>query len=146
MAPEEVVAEASPSGPPSPGPHERMQELLAGYMAGAFTSSMISLGDKYDSVTHPSRGNCAMHDSFFLDNVPYSGCRLGLYKALKEIGPGSADELAKRTGLNVRYIAEWLRQQVVQVQGACTCLHGLACKHIAFSSDGKSFPVSIQCL
>ena len=38
------------------------------------------------------------------------GHRLGLYRALAT-GPATADELAKRTGCNPRYIAEWLRGQ-----------------------------------
>ena len=38
------------------------------------------------------------------------GHRLGLYKALSE-GPATADELARRTEINPRYINEWLRGQ-----------------------------------
>ncbi len=38
------------------------------------------------------------------------GHRLGLYTALAE-GPATADELARRTECNPRYIAEWLRGQ-----------------------------------
>ena len=38
------------------------------------------------------------------------GHRLGLYRALVD-GPGTADELARRTGCDPRYIAEWLRGQ-----------------------------------
>jgi ubiquinone/menaquinone biosynthesis C-methylase UbiE len=38
------------------------------------------------------------------------GHRLGLYRALAA-GPGSAAELAARTGTSPRYIAEWLRGQ-----------------------------------
>ncbi len=38
------------------------------------------------------------------------GHRLGLYRALVD-GPGTADELARRTGCDPRYVAEWLRGQ-----------------------------------
>lgn len=38
------------------------------------------------------------------------GHRLGLYGALAE-GPGTADDLARRTGCDPRYVTEWLRGQ-----------------------------------
>ena len=38
------------------------------------------------------------------------GHRLGLYRSLAE-GPATAEELARRTGTDPRYIAEWLRGQ-----------------------------------
>lgn len=38
------------------------------------------------------------------------GHRLGLYRALAD-QPGSADDLARRTGCDPRYVAEWLRGQ-----------------------------------
>jgi SAM-dependent methyltransferase len=37
------------------------------------------------------------------------GDRLGLFKDLRVNGPATAEELAERTGLNERYVAEWLR-------------------------------------
>ncbi len=39
------------------------------------------------------------------------GDTLGLYKALKEIGPATADELAATTGCASRYVREWLAAQ-----------------------------------
>jgi SAM-dependent methyltransferase len=39
------------------------------------------------------------------------GDRLGLYKTLAESGPTNSDELADRTGLNERYLREWLLNQ-----------------------------------
>ncbi len=39
------------------------------------------------------------------------GDRLGLYRALSEAGPLSAEELAERTGLKQRWLLEWLRGQ-----------------------------------
>jgi 2-polyprenyl-3-methyl-5-hydroxy-6-metoxy-1,4-benzoquinol methylase len=39
------------------------------------------------------------------------GERLGLYQALVDAGPATADELATRTGTNSRYLREWLEQQ-----------------------------------
>ena len=38
----------------------------------------------------------------------YLGDRLGLFAALREGGPATADELAGRTGLVERYVREWL--------------------------------------
>jgi SAM-dependent methyltransferase len=39
------------------------------------------------------------------------GDRLGLYKALTDVGPLTAAELAERTGLKERWLLEWLRGQ-----------------------------------
>ena len=39
------------------------------------------------------------------------GLRLGLFKALHEGGPATADELAKRAGLTERYVREWALAQ-----------------------------------
>ena len=39
------------------------------------------------------------------------GDTLGLYRTLKEIGPSSADELAKAAGCSARYVREWLSAQ-----------------------------------
>jgi SAM-dependent methyltransferase len=38
----------------------------------------------------------------------YIGDRLGLFKALADAGPVTAAQLAERTGLNERYLREWL--------------------------------------
>ncbi len=51
-------------------------------LSGAITSGMIYLGDK-----------------------------LGLYKAMQDAGPLTSEELAHKTGLNERWIREWLRAQ-----------------------------------
>jgi len=48
----------------------------------------------------------------------YLGDRLGLYAAL-ENGPATATELAGRTGLDIRYVREWLEQQAAA--GVLTC-------------------------
>ncbi len=39
------------------------------------------------------------------------GLRLGLYRALKDTGPATSDELASHTGLHERWLREWLRGQ-----------------------------------
>jgi hypothetical protein len=39
------------------------------------------------------------------------GDRLGLYQAMKDGAPVSADELARRTGILPRYAREWLAAQ-----------------------------------
>src|SRR5689334_2071936 len=41
------------------------------------------------------------------------GDRLGLYQAMTGAGPVTAAELAYRSGLNVRLVAEWLSAQTV---------------------------------
>ena len=41
----------------------------------------------------------------------YIGVRLGLYRALADRGASSSEELAETTGLNERYVREWLEQQ-----------------------------------
>jgi len=53
-----------------------------GAMQGAVTAAMVNLGD-----------------------------RLGLYRALAGGGPVTSAELAERTGLDERWVREWLRQQ-----------------------------------
>jgi 2-polyprenyl-3-methyl-5-hydroxy-6-metoxy-1,4-benzoquinol methylase len=53
-----------------------------GHLEGAMTSAMIYLGD-----------------------------RLGLYRTLAGAGPVDAAELARRTGLDERWLREWLQQQ-----------------------------------
>ncbi len=42
----------------------------------------------------------------------YYGDRLGLYKAMLDAGPITANQLAKRVGLKERWLLEWLRGQV----------------------------------
>jgi 2-polyprenyl-3-methyl-5-hydroxy-6-metoxy-1,4-benzoquinol methylase len=42
----------------------------------------------------------------------YIGDRLGLFKAMAEAGPVTSAELAEKTGLNERYVREWLRAMV----------------------------------
>jgi SAM-dependent methyltransferase len=70
--------------PHPPIDRERMKEFakrVFGSLEGAVTAAMIHLGD-----------------------------RLGLYRALAE-GPATSAELAERTGLDERWLREWLRQQ-----------------------------------
>jgi 2-polyprenyl-3-methyl-5-hydroxy-6-metoxy-1,4-benzoquinol methylase len=40
-----------------------------------------------------------------------TGAKLGLYKALAETGPASDEQLARRLGLDTRYVREWLSAQ-----------------------------------
>jgi transcriptional regulator with XRE-family HTH domain len=46
------------------------------------------------------------------------GHRLGLYRSLAE-GPATAEELARRTGTDPRYVAEWLRGQAAGGYVSC---------------------------
>jgi len=57
-------------------------KLVFGALGGAMTSALIGLGD-----------------------------RLGLYAALVETGPVTSQQLADKTGLDERWIREWLYQQ-----------------------------------
>ena len=41
----------------------------------------------------------------------YVGDKLGLFKAMADAGPLSADELAAKTGLHPRWLLEWMRLQ-----------------------------------
>jgi 2-polyprenyl-3-methyl-5-hydroxy-6-metoxy-1,4-benzoquinol methylase len=41
----------------------------------------------------------------------YLGDRLGLYRALADLGPSTPDELARAAGIHPRYAREWLEQQ-----------------------------------
>jgi len=41
----------------------------------------------------------------------YLGDRLGLYRAMQNAGPVTADDLAQRTGLHPRWVLEWLHNQ-----------------------------------
>ena len=43
----------------------------------------------------------------------YVGDRLGLYRALRAIGPATAAELAGAAKVDARYAREWLEQQAV---------------------------------
>jgi 2-polyprenyl-3-methyl-5-hydroxy-6-metoxy-1,4-benzoquinol methylase len=65
--------------------HEKLKEfskLVFGAFGGAMTSSMIYLGD-----------------------------RMGLFRALAEGGVATSQDLADRTGLDERWVREWLHQQ-----------------------------------
>jgi SAM-dependent methyltransferase len=42
----------------------------------------------------------------------FLGDRLGLFRTMREAGPVTSEQLASRTGLNERYVREWLRAMV----------------------------------
>src|SRR5690606_23892001 len=44
--------------------------------------------------------------------LAYVGDQLGLYKAMCGAGPMTSEELAAKTGLNERYVREWLKAMV----------------------------------
>ena len=41
--------------------------------------------------------------------LAYVGTKVGLFRSMAGAGPISADELAKKTGLQSRYVTEWLK-------------------------------------
>jgi 2-polyprenyl-3-methyl-5-hydroxy-6-metoxy-1,4-benzoquinol methylase len=86
---------------PDPGKLIAMALRVWGYKQGEVVSLMIHLGD-----------------------------RLGLYQALRRAGPVTADELGARTGLNPRWLLEWLR---------CQAAAGLV-----DSGDGDVFELSLE--
>src|SRR5262245_50390315 len=43
--------------------------------------------------------------------LAWIGDRLGLYKAMAELGPVTSDELAQKTATTERYVREWLIHQ-----------------------------------
>lgn len=51
----------------------------------------------------------------------YVGVRLGLYRALADLGASTSQELAEASGLHERYVREWLEQQattgILEVDG-----------------------------
>jgi len=61
---------------------DQIAEMAFGYLGGAVVAGMIYLGDE-----------------------------LGLYRALRGLGPATSQDLARRTGLNERWVREWLRAQ-----------------------------------
>src|SRR5208283_2418085 len=61
---------------------QQFAQAVFGHLAGALASGMIYLGD-----------------------------RMGIYRALNGAGPLTSEELARKTGLNERWVREWLYQQ-----------------------------------
>jgi SAM-dependent methyltransferase len=79
-------------------------KLVFGSLSGAMTASMIYLGD-----------------------------RMGLYTELADNGPASSSELAGRTGLDERWLREWLFQQ-----GAAGVLESRAGGRFDLSPEGRA--------
>ena len=83
---------------------QEKQKQLSGYLTGAFVSAMVSLG-----------------------------MRLGLYQAMDSAGPLTSDALAEKTGLQERWVREWL-----YAQGAAGVLDILAGEHFELSPEGAA--------
>ncbi|MEN8159118.1 MAG: methyltransferase domain-containing protein [Myxococcota bacterium] len=86
---------------------ERLRDfsrLLFGHLNGAVTSALVYLGDE-----------------------------LGLYRALAEKGPASSHELAERTGLDERWVREWLYNQ-----GAAGLLEAQAEERFALTPEARA--------
>lgn len=66
----------------------------------------------------------------FVSLMIHLGDRLGLYKAMDRAGPLTADQLAERTGLDTRWLLEWLRGQ-----GAAGLVE---------TADGKTFELTAE--
>src|SRR5499425_1869423 len=65
---------------------QKFAETVFSHLAGALVSGMIHLGE-----------------------------RMGLYQALNGAGPVTSEELACKTGLNERWVREWLYQQAASI-------------------------------
>ncbi|HET7606431.1 MAG TPA: class I SAM-dependent methyltransferase [Sphingomicrobium sp.] len=63
---------------------------------------------KLENFMHKMVGDMAAAIS---GSLVITGTKLGLYKALAEIGPASSAELAQRLDLDERYVREWLSAQ-----------------------------------
>lgn len=61
--------------------------------------------------------------------MAYLGDQAGVYQALDEIGPCSADELAKKAGVDARYLLEWLSANA-------------AAGYITYHADDEAFSLS----
>ncbi len=86
---------------------ERLRDFarrLFGFLDGAVTSALVYLGDE-----------------------------LGLYRALASGGPATSGELAARTGLDERWVREWLYNQ-----GAAGLLEAEAEGRFALSAEGRA--------
>lgn len=70
------------TGKPDPTAMQEKVEVLRSLFTGAYVSGMVALG-----------------------------LELGLFRALKDAGAVTSDELAQRTGLHERWLREWLRGQ-----------------------------------
>ena len=77
-------------------------KIVFGSLGGAMTSALICLGD-----------------------------RLGLYKALGDLGAATSDELARKTGLHERWVREWMYQQ-----GAAGILDFVGDGRFSLSAEG----------
>ena len=67
---------------PDPRDVEAIADRALGYLSGAAVAAQVLLGDQ-----------------------------LGLYRALREAGAVTSDELAARSGLHERWVREWLHGQ-----------------------------------
>src|SRR5690348_13448908 len=64
---------------------------------------------KVETLAFRVVGDMAASFSMALGHI---GDRLGLFQAMKTTGPVSSEELAWKTGLNERYVREWLKAMV----------------------------------
>jgi SAM-dependent methyltransferase len=64
--------------------------------------------EKLEQFMHKMVGDMAAAMS---GSLVITGAKLGLYKALAEIGPATSAQLADRLGLDERYVREWLSAQ-----------------------------------
>ena len=63
--------------------------------------------------------------------MAYMGDQAGVYKALEEAGPSTNEELAKKSGIDARYLREWLSSNV-------------ALGYIDYNQDTEQFSLSSE--
>ena len=89
---------------------------MRSYSDRGIPSALVSVaphetaGDQRESLTQRiSRSFLASQELLTMQ----LGLQLGLYQALADLGEATGPELAARTGVDGRYLAEWLEQQAV---------------------------------
>src|SRR5688572_17796925 len=107
----------------------RRKLLTAATMAAAAESTACRKLSPTDSQSKAERFSSKLWDDLAaagLAPLSYIGDRLGIFKAMSGAGPLTAAELAKRTGLNHRYIRAWLEAMT-------------AAEYIEYQPAGKRF-------
>ena len=88
---------------------------LSGAVTAPFTASCKRHSSTSSASPKPSRAEQLAErliehtNAAYFVGAAYIGDRLGLFKAMAGAGPHTAKQLAEKTGLNERYVLEWLR-------------------------------------
>jgi SAM-dependent methyltransferase len=89
--------------------------ILGGAATAPFTAGCKRQPSASDTAPNPSRAEQLAErvvehtNALYFVGAAYIGDRLGLFKAMAGAGPLTAKQLAGKTGINERYVLEWLR-------------------------------------